>query len=140
MLVLLLHGTQNCCTLLTFLKWQPSHFPVMAICFVYVNLHAVLLMSFNKLASCPLPNINLQFFFIVDYTMQKSWKYYSFTLLQNLFVLSFSSIHVYLFLQHAVLFWFTWMTSCVQLQKLISRTCRTGIIVGGWLKKNKFSY
>ena len=43
-----------------------------------------------------------------------------------------STIHVYLFLQHAALFWFTWMTSWVQLQKLISRTCRTVILVGGW--------
>ena len=35
-----------------FLKWQPCDFPVMVICFVYVNLPTVLLMFFNKLASC----------------------------------------------------------------------------------------
>ena len=31
------------------LKWQPCHFPVRVICFVYVNLPT---------ASCPVPNIN----------------------------------------------------------------------------------
>ena len=35
---------------------QPCHFPEMAICFIYENLPTVLLMSFNKLASCPVPN------------------------------------------------------------------------------------
>ena len=29
----------------------------------------------------------------------------------------FSSIHVYLFLQHGALVWSTWMTSCMQFQK-----------------------
>ena len=38
--------------------WQPCHFPEIAICFVYVNLPTVLLMFFNRLASCPVPNIN----------------------------------------------------------------------------------
>ena len=45
--------------LIMFLKWQPCHFSVMAICFVYVNLPTVLLMSFNKLSSCPVTNFNL---------------------------------------------------------------------------------
>ena len=46
-----------------FLKWQPCLFPVMAIFFVYVNLPTVFLMSFNKLASCPVPDINLHLSF-----------------------------------------------------------------------------
>ena len=33
----------------------------MVICFVYENLPTVLLMFFNKLASCPVPNIDLHF-------------------------------------------------------------------------------
>ena len=47
------------------MKWQPRYIPVMAICFVYVSLPTVLLMYFNILASCLVPNIILQFF-IVD--------------------------------------------------------------------------
>ena len=42
-----------------FKKWLPCHFPVMVIRFVMLNLPTVLLMFFNKLASCPVPNINL---------------------------------------------------------------------------------
>ena len=41
---------------LNFLKWQPCHFPVMVIYFVYVDLPTVLLMFLNKLASCPVEN------------------------------------------------------------------------------------
>ena len=35
----------------------------MFICFVILNLPTVLLMFFNKLASCPVPNINLHLSF-----------------------------------------------------------------------------
>ena len=46
-----------------FLKWQPCHFPVMAICFVYVSLPTVWLLYFNNLTSCLVPNIILQLSF-----------------------------------------------------------------------------
>ena len=49
-----------------FLKWQPCHFLVMAICFVYGNLPTVLLMfSINLPAVLSLIS-NHNFLFIVD--------------------------------------------------------------------------
>ena len=66
-----------------FLKWQPCHFPVKAICFVYVNLPTVLQMSFNKLASFPLPNINLHLSF---YCGRPSFGFKQFMLVQIFFL------------------------------------------------------
>ena len=49
-----------------FLKWQPCHFLVMAICFVYVNLPTVLLMfSIYLLVVLSLIS-NYNYLFIVD--------------------------------------------------------------------------
>ena len=49
------------------------HFPVMVICFVHVNLPTVLLMFFNKLASCPvqftfmLPHVGFRYVLVRTY-------------------------------------------------------------------------
>ena len=49
-----------------FLKWQPCHFPVIVICFVYVNIPKVLLIFFNKLFICSMPYFNYHLFSIED--------------------------------------------------------------------------
>ena len=46
-----------------FLEWQPCHFLVVNVCIVYVNLPTVLLMFIDKLASCPVPDIDLHLSF-----------------------------------------------------------------------------